>query len=1051
MGFLESLLRNHPLANILFVLVLTLGAASYLLLPREQDPEINFNWVNVTTVLPGASAEDVERLITNPLEDAIKGVSDLRFVVSNSRESVSSMLVRFQEIDQRTFDKRISDLRRAVQNKASAELPEEATDPTIVEITTSNGFPTAIVVLQGQANDEVLRENGRIIKADLERLKGVDNVISLGLRDPEMRVRFDPSRLAARGLTPTDLADSLRAWFRDVSAGSVRAGDSEWLVRLAGQTVDPEQIARIPVINRAGVSALVGELATIERARSDADQLTRVDNQPAVTLSINKKSQTNTLELVERVNDYIVSANPRLERIGLRLSIGDDQTVPTRKALSVMQTNALQGLLFVMLVCWIFLGWKVAFLVGIGIPFSLAGTFGVLYSSGFTLNVSVLLATVISLGMLVDDAVVVVEAIYYRVARGQETFSACLDGLAEVWRPVLASVATTMAAFLPLMLMPGIVGKFMFMIPFVVSVALLISLVEAFWLLPTHIHAIGLRLDQPSRSQRWRNAFNRRLRLTYGRLLVKALRHQIVTFSIVGLLLFGAFGAFFTGQVKVQFFAFDALRIFYVDVNMPPAASIEDTARELARVEAVVKSKLRPGEARTVIAQSGLKFTETEPLFGDGYGQLIVSLLGRADGGRSVSEIVDGMRESIDAIDGPAQISFLQISGGPPRSKPINVKVRGDNYAELRRAVDDIAQIVRNIPGTIDVTNDDIAGRAEFTLRLKSDALRQAGLDAATIARIVRLAVEGEVVSVMRSEGNRIEMRVQAQQVQRDDIASLLQFPIALPAVNGNAGGVTTLGALTDFEIRNSRAIVRHYNLRRSIVVEAGIVADKDGQQPISTTQANDIVMAEWDKISLRHPNVNLEFGGELEDVNESLEAMFVLFPMGIGLIYLILAAQFRSYFQPLLMISTVPLAFAGVTIGLVVSGNPLSLFTMYGVIALVGIAVNSAIVLTDAMNQRLRRGWPVMHAVVWAGRRRVVPVMITSLTTIAGLFSLAIGLGGKSLLWGPVASSIVWGLGVATLLTLFVVPLLYAIFMRPRRPKKASPKKTMPPEMVAD
>ena len=236
MRFLETLLRNHPLANILFVLVLVLGAASYQLLPREQDPEINFNWVNVTTVLPGASAEDVERLITNPLEDAIKGVSDLRFVVSNSRESVSSMLVRFQEIDQRTFDKRISDLRRAVLNEASSELPEEASDPNITEITTSNGFPTAIVVLQGQANDETLRENGRIIKADLERVTGVDSVIALALADPELRIRFDAAALAARGLLPTDVADSVRAWFRDVSAGSIKAGDSEWLIRLAGQS-----------------------------------------------------------------------------------------------------------------------------------------------------------------------------------------------------------------------------------------------------------------------------------------------------------------------------------------------------------------------------------------------------------------------------------------------------------------------------------------------------------------------------------------------------------------------------------------------------------------------------------------------------------------------------------------------------------------------------------------------------------------------------------------------------------------------------------------------
>ncbi|MFK7964632.1 MAG: efflux RND transporter permease subunit [Burkholderiaceae bacterium] len=1036
MGFIETLLRNHPLANILFALVLILGSASYLMLPREQDPEISFNWVNVTTVLPGASAEDVERLITNPLEDAIKGVSDLRFVTSNSRESVSTMLIRFQEIDQRTFDKRISDLRRAIQNEASAELPEEAGDPLIVELTTSNGFPTAIVILQGQADDESLRENSRLIQGDLERISGVDNVIALGLRDPELRIRFDPARLAARGLTPTDLADGIRAWFRDVSAGSVVAGQGEWLVRLSGQSTDLDQIANIPITSRSGASSLVGDVALVERTRSDIEQITRVDGQPAVTLSINKKSKTNTLDLVARINDYIDETNPRLAPIGLRLSVGDDQTVPTRKALSVMQTNALQGLLMVVLVCFVFLGWKVALLVGIGIPFSLAGTFGVLYATGFTLNVSVLLATVISLGMIVDDAVVVVESIYYRIARGQDTFRACVEGLAEVWRPVLSSVATTMAAFLPLMLLPGIVGKFMFVIPFVVSLALLISLVEAFWMLPTHIHASGLKLNTNSKKRHWRAGFNRKLRLVYGKALVKALRHPIITLVLVAGLLAGAVGAFVTGQVKIQFFAFDSLRIYYLHLDMPPAATIEDTANELARFEKIVKRNLGDDEVRTVIAQSGLKFTETGPVYGDGYGQLIISLKAQAEGGRTVAEIVEGMRGEVESLDTPGEVSFLQLSGGPPRSKPISVKVRGDDYNELQAAVVELKNIVTQIEGTVDVTDDDVPGRPELSLKLRSDALRRAGLDAATMARIIRLTIDGEVVSVMRSEGNRIEMRVQARQVQRDDIVAIMQTPIALPAVNGAASQVTTLGALADFELRKSRAMVRHYNLRRSIVVEGNLVVDSEGEQALSTTEVNQIIEKEWAKVAIDHPRVNLEFGGELEDVNESLEAMFVLFPMGVGLIYLILAAQFRSYFQPFLMIATVPLAFAGVTIGLVVSGNPLSLFTMYGVIALVGIAVNSAIVLTDSMNKRLRRGWPVMHAVVWAGRRRVVPVMITSLTTIAGLFSLAIGLGGKSLLWGPIASSIVWGLGVATLLTLFVVPLLYACFMRPVKPE---------------
>ena len=267
MKFLEALYRNHPLANICVAIALLLGVLSYMQMPREQDPEINFNWVSIVTVLPGASAQDVERLVTGPLEDAIKGVSDIRFVLSSSRENASSILVRFREIPERTFDKRVNDLRREVQNKTNSELPREAKDPLVMEITTSNGFPTAVLVLQGQADDETLRANARSIKTDLERLSGVDTVLATGLRDPELQVRYDAQRLAARGLTPADLADSVGAWFRDTSAGSIRAADGEWLVRLEGQSADPGRIAGVPVAKPGGGAGSTAGRARRGRAR----------------------------------------------------------------------------------------------------------------------------------------------------------------------------------------------------------------------------------------------------------------------------------------------------------------------------------------------------------------------------------------------------------------------------------------------------------------------------------------------------------------------------------------------------------------------------------------------------------------------------------------------------------------------------------------------------------------------------------------------------------------------------------------------------------------
>ena len=293
----------------------------------------------------------------------------------------------------------------------------------------------------------------------------------------------------------------------------------------------------------------------------------------------------------------------------------------------------------------------------------------------------------------------------------------------------------------------------------------------------------------------------------------------------------------------------------------------------------------------------------------------------------------------------------------------------------------------------------------------------------------MRLAVDGEVVAFTRDGNDRIDVRVRAPRVRHDDPGDLLDTPVALPN-----GQTTRLGALVQVETAEGLGFIRHYNLRRTITVEANL--DKS---VTDTVQANERVRQAWAKVRVQYPSIDLDFSGELEDIEESLTAMKTLFLMGVGLIFLILATQFVSYWQPLMILVTVPLAFAGVTFGLALSQIPLSLYTLYGVIALAGIAVNSAIVLISAANERMQAGMGTSHAIVWAARRRIVPILITTTTTIGGLFSLAVGLGGKSLLWGPVAASIVWGLSFSTLLTLFVVPLLYLLFMRPR---KASPRR---------
>jgi len=1017
-GFYGRLIDNHPLANIAFVMVLLGGLFSYLTMPRAQDPEINFNWVSIITTLPGASAEDVERELTGPLEDAIKQVKDIRFASSSSREGVSSILVRFEELAERQFDKRVNDLRREIQNKASAELPPDATDPVVMEITSSNGFPTAILILHGSGG-ESLRRAGFLMKKELEGLAGVDQVIAAGLDDPELHVDFDPARVAAAGLSPAQVADGVAAWFSNTLAGRVRVQDREWLVRMEGKTPDPETLAQAAVVTPQGRVALE-EIAEVVRSHERPSQLVSYNGRPAIMLSITKQVDANTLELVERLQAFATGRNPLLAAQGVQLAVIDDQTHATRHAIGVMESNAIFGLFAVLVMCWIFLGSRLALLVGLGVPFALAGTFIAVDLIDSTLNLTVLLGVVIALGMLVDDAVVIVEAIYYRLQRGDDAREAVIGGVGEVGLPVLSSVLTTVAAFLPLMLLPGILGKFMFIVPFVVTVGLLVSLAEAFWILPTHVLALGMRPARRTRAQVLRERLTHWLRVKYARALVAVLRRRRLAAAALVLLVAGAGGAVATGLVKVQFFAFDSMRLFYVSVDMPAGVTPERTLAEAERAARVLEQAIDGSELRSIATYAGLKFTDTEPVYGDQYAQVLVSLLPRAGDMRDTGDIIADVRPQIEALGGEGRFSFMEMKGGPPTAKPISVKIKSDDYTELRAAADALLAEVAKLPGVKDLTDDDVPGRSEMRLMLNREKLARAGVNPAEVSRLLRLYGEGELVATTRDGGEKVEVIVRARQESLNDVTELLQRVV--PLADGRS---VQLGELVDHELRLSKGYIRHYQLTRAITVEAEL-----DRSVIDTVEANGRLKAAWVQLQPRFPGVELDFSGELEDIQESLDSMGKLFLLGIGLIYLILATQFRSYWQPLIILLTVPLAFTGVVLGLMVSGNPLSLYTLYGVIALTGIAVNSAIVLIDAANERREAGMSVQHAAIYAARRRVVPILITSTTTIGGLLSLAIGLGGKSLMWGPVAASIVWGLGFSTVLTLFAVPLVYRMAM---------------------
>ncbi len=1012
---------NHVFANLTFILIVIAGTWAYTTMPREQNPDVTFNWVQITTLYPGATAEDIEKLVTEPLEDGVRKVKDIRMSSSTSSEGVSMILVRFHELESSVYDKRITDLRREIQSKYNDELPDEVEEPEFFELTSANMFPTAMILVSGAADDDLLRSTAQTVHDDLEGFPGIDSIIKIGLREPELQIEFSPERLRSIGSTPIDLADTVAAHFTDVAAGTVEQKKQQWLVRMSSLGSDPRELNYIPLKTAVGLIP-ISSVASISRDREKASQLVSSNGLAGVEFEINKKNNVSSLQLLEDLKNYIAERNRVTAKHGITLTLVDDQTPQTAQALEVMQNNALLGLILVMLSTWLFLGARLSFFIGIGILFTLCGTFLTLHSMGETLNISVFLGIVIALGMLVDDAVVVVESISYRLQRGIQSGIAVIQGLQEVASPVFTSVLTTISAFVPLLLTPGVLGQFMFVIPLVVTIALLVSLVEAFWMLPAHI-SIEHSTPQPSKLQRLRLQLNHKLRIKYSFALIWVLRHSklflfgvLCLFALTGLLLA-------KGAIKTDFFAADPIRLFYVNVEMPGNTPLKETLSMTEQVERTVKRNVSDDELRHAVSYSGRMFTGSEVLTGDQYGQVVVSLKPQTENRRHVDEVIESMRKEIENIPGPLQLSFTRITGGPPVTKPINIKVRSDNLNELRGAVTALTQTMEQLPGVRDITNDDTQGELQLNLKLDGDAISRAGLDPANVNRIVRLLVDGEIVASMHDQGHKLNIRVKAKDASFTDIKDLLRHPIALPD-----GGEIALEKLVTVNKTIGQSAIKHYKLRRSITVEADI--DK---LLTDTVTVNQQIKEKWETLQINYPTVNLDFSGVFEDIQESMQALALLFILGIGIIYLILGTQFCSYWQPFLILFSIPLAFISVLVGLFVSQNPLSLYTMYGSIALGGIAVNSAIALIVACNDRIKAGMSLTHATVYAARRRLIPILITALTTIAGLFSLATGLGGHSLLWGPVASAIVWGLGGATFFTLFLTPLLFKIFNRPK------------------
>ena len=1042
---------NPVLSNLLMVVITALGIYAWITLPRDLIPEIVTYTARISTFYPGASAETVEKLVTARIEDAIEKVDQIDLITSKSSEGRSDISVQFEEISDRDFDKRIQDLRNAVDR--IKDLPSELLDqPEVVAVDISNGVPMVTVAVSGNLDESQMKLAAEALEKQIIKIDGVSNIQVAGVRDREIWVEVDPDRLKSYNLVAEQVSLALSQRNLNLPAGVLEVGQSEFLVRTMGEFRSVAEIAETIIkVTTYGTPVRVKDIATVRDTYQEARTLSRINGQPSISLTIQKKNDGNAIRIIDQirkivtpytegktnpVNQMIQKASSKLTPIELppetKISLVNDSSVLLRERLGILQNNALLGLVLVVVFLWLFMGSRNAFFAALGIPTAILGALWILKLMGSSINASTLFGLILVIGIVVDDAIVVIENVFRRMEEGLSPAKAAIVGAQEVAWPVLSASLTTMAAFLPLILMSGIPGQFMRVVPITGVVVILASLVEVFAILPAHI-AEWSKPTTANSEERHSNWFIN-IQDRYVELLNRILdwRYVIVFGTVLGTFVFSIL-AFIS--LPKELFPGEDFPQFYIKVDMPTDYGIEETTQFMEKLERVVKS-LPKEEYVALVTNIGLQ-TPTNGLEGtsisSNVAEVLVELVPKDERNRSRDEIIEFLRLQMTEITGAEKIYFDKQEGGPPRGRDVEVKVKGDRIPQLVAIANQLKKKLSSIDGVFDVKDDFKSGKPEIRLRTKGEKLRQFGLTIFQVANNVRHAIEGNTCTVYRDADEAIDVVVKYTKNSMNTIDALSQMMIATPS-----GISVPLKDIAQISRENSLVDIKRFDVERAITVSASV--DREVTSPAIATQ---VLQATFEDIGFRYPGYSLDFRGEFDQILESFKELGLkLLPMGVMLMYFILGAQFKSFLQPFIILFAIPFGVIGAMVGLLITQSTLSLIALFGVVALAGIVVNDSIVLIDFINQRRNQNQKsyddqekangavdeLRDAVLKGSRLRLRPIVLTSLTTIAGLIPMFLGLGGKSPVWQPLASTIIFGLLFSTLLTLFVMPALYYI-----------------------
>ncbi|MGL1861410.1 MAG: efflux RND transporter permease subunit [Pseudodesulfovibrio sp.] len=1013
-------LNRQSTVMVLLVFIIIAGVVSYNALPRESDPDITIPYIFVQTNFEGVAPEDMETLVTMPIERKLKGLSGTKEITSISDDGVSIIKVEFNP------DVDIDDALQKVRDKvdqAKPDLPQDLPDePTINEVNLSE-MPILNVVLSGPFSLKRLKVFAEGLEDKIESIQGVLDAKIIGGLEREIHVEFDMDRVAFYNIPLSSLLGSVRNANVNTPGGSVEIGEAKYLVRVPEDFKHPDEINRIVVHQQDGKPVYLRDIATIRDHYKDPTSKSRFNGVQSVTIQVKKRAGENIIVINDAVKQIIKEEQEILPPT-LDVHLTSDKSKDIRLMVADLQNNIISGLILVLIVVFAFIGGRSALFVSLAIPLSMLITFTVLDIVSISLNMVVLFSLILGLGMLVDNGIVVVENIYRHMHMGKTRVQAAQDATDEVAWPVIASTLTTIGAFFPMVFWPGIMGEFMSYLPVTVIIALLASLFVALVINPVlsakfqSIPKTGEN-DKPGFIDRMmeslKDFYRPILEWSLGnRFKVLGLAFGFLVFSIMAFSMFGK---------GVEFMPSTEPKRTDIKIKAPVGTNLEASDRFVRIVEEIAKDY---PDVEYVIANTGESGQSDE--FGTHYSLVKLDFLDIKERSRPSSEITNEIRDRLQKTIRGAEISAESEKMGPPTGDAINLEVYGEDLRKLGALATSIKRAIKDVPGLVDLKDNYVSAKPEIRVDVDKEKAALMGLDAFTIAQAVKTAINGYKVGVYREGKDEYDIIARLPKESRDSLDDIKHITVSGP--NGEPIPITSLCTVT---LGGGLGGINRIDQKRVVTLSAD-VSGRLAEEVIADIQTQ---LADFELPR----GYSYQFTGEQEEQRKASEFLTKAFASALFLIFIVLVTQFNSISTPFIILTAVVLSLGGVMLGLLITGTAFGIImTGVGVLSLAGVVVNNAIVLIDYYERLKDGGMVVRDAIIEAGLTRFRPVILTAITTILGLIPMATGVSfdfinfqldtgsETSQWWGPMAVAVIFGLAVSTILTLVVVPVLCSL-----------------------